>query len=160
MVNPPPSDLDNLGVSLDLTLSHRFWRSSLPVHKGVEITIDLSDSDPYEYMELEEHNEIVLAPREFLLGETAEAITLPLDVCAWIEGKSGRARQGLVVHLTAPKIDPGWGIQRAKPITLEIVNHFDQKVKLRAGVPIAQLVFHRLGGPTTPYGGVHQDRGS
>ncbi len=160
VIDPTPSDLDNLGVSIDLTLSRKFWRSSLPALQGVDITIDLADSDPYEYMELDELDEIILAPHEFLIGETAESIKLPLDVCAWIEGKSGRARQGLAIHLTAPKIDPGWGIQKPKPITLEIVNHFNHKLKLRAGVPIAQLVFHELEIPAAPYAGIHGSKGS
>lgn len=160
VVSPPPPDLHSLGVSIDLTLSRNFWRSSLPRLQGVDITVDLADSDPYEFMHLEPIDEIEIAPNEFVLGETAESISLPLDICGWIEGKSGRARQGLVVHLTAPKIDPGWGLSKPKPITLELVNHFHHRVRLRAGVPIAQLVFHRLIQPTIPYSGRHRNVGT
>ena len=104
---------------------------------------------------------LVLKPGEFVLAETAEALGVPLHLCGWIEGKSRRARLGLEVHLTAPKIDPGWGTPIPKRITLEIVNHNHVKVLLRAGAPIAQVVFHRLGVPaTTPYSCQHATKGT
>jgi dCTP deaminase len=159
VIDPAPTDLDQIGVAVDLTLGRKFWKSNLPEHQGVEIIVDLSDSDPYEYMMPIELDEIVLAPGQFVLGVTSESIALPLDVCAWIEGKSGRSRQGLVIHLTAPKIDPGWGLQKPRPITLEIVNHFHHSVRLKAGAPIAQLLFHELDIPAPEYSGVHSDKG-
>lgn len=65
-----------------------------------------------------------------------------------------------MVHLTAPKIDPGWGQLAPKPITLEIVNHFPLPQVLRAKMPIAQMVFHRLAEPAIPYEGKHAQRGT
>ncbi len=160
VINPPIADLDNLGVAIDLSLHNVFWRSTLPDIQDVDVVVGLN-ADPYEWMHPETLAELVLAPREFVLAETAEAIGLPLDMCGWIEGKSGRARLGLEVHLTAPKIDPGWGTPTPKRITLEIVNHNHVKIRLRAGAPIAQIVFHRLGIPATaPYSGRHGARGT
>ncbi len=160
VIDPTPANLEQLGVSVDLTLSEVFWRSGIPMYQGVDVTVDLSVADPYEYMEMTTAAEIILQPKDFVVAETAEGISLPLDIVGWIEGKSGRARQGLGIHLTAPKIDPGWGLGQPKPITLEIVNHLHHKVKLKAGVPIAQLMFHKLAEAAVPYAGRHGDVGS
>jgi dCTP deaminase len=40
------------------------------------------------------------------------------DLICFIDGKSTRARTGLVIHLTAPTIHAGW----SGKVTLEIVN--------------------------------------
>lgn len=160
LIDPPVTDLDNLGVAIDLSLHNVFWRSTLPNLTDVEIVVGLG-ADPYEWMQAETLDELVLEPREFVLAETAEALGVPLDLCGWIEGKSGRARLGLQIHLTAPKIDPGWGTPAPKRITLEIVNQSHVKVRLEPGAPIAQVVFHRLGVPSdAPYSGQHGLKGS
>ena len=46
-------------------------------------------------------------------------MSLSESLTARIEGKSSLARFGIQVHLTAPKIDPGWPLNK---ITLEIIN--------------------------------------
>ncbi len=46
-----------------------------------------------------------------------------------VEGRSSWARLGIGVHLTAPKIDPGF----SNTIKLEISNHGNTPVQLRAG---------------------------
>ncbi|QFU99747.1 dCTP deaminase [Luteimicrobium xylanilyticum] len=50
---------------------------------------------------------LVLHPGEFVLGSTFEAVTLPDDVAARLEGKSSLGRLGLLTHSTAGFIDPG-----------------------------------------------------
>lgn len=160
IISPTISDLDNLGVAIDLSLHNVFWRSTLPEIHDVDVVVGLN-ADPYEWMREEVLDEVVLKPREFLLAETAESLGVPLDLCGWIEGKSGRARLGLEVHLTAPKIDPGWGTPTPKRITLEIVNNNHVSIRLRSGAPIAQVVFHRLAVPASePYSGRHGAKGT
>ncbi len=80
--------------------------------------VDVDVALAYAYSNREDADEIILQPHEFLLGETAEGISLPPHLAGWIEGKSGRARHGLL----APHIAPGWGIPNPKAITLELVN--------------------------------------
>lgn len=161
VIDPPPGDLTRLGVSLDFTLSTTFWVYTLPLGvPGITTVADTEIFDPYDVLESQTADAITLEPNQYILGETQESLTLPLDICGWIEGKSGRARQGLTVHLTAPKIDPGWGQSAPKPITLEIVNHFPIAQTLRAKMPIAQMVFHRLAVPAVPYEGKHAHKGS
>src|SRR5687768_8758704 len=50
----------------------------------------------------------ILHPGEFVLGSSLEAVTLPDDVAARLEGKSSLGRLGLLTHSTAGFIDPGF----------------------------------------------------
>jgi dCTP deaminase len=69
---------------------------------------------------------------------------------ARIEGKSGLARLGLVVHLTAPTIHAGFKGQ----IQLEMVNLGPNEIILDVGMPICQLIFEMtLGTPVAGYAG-------
>ena len=85
----------------------------------------------------------VLDPGTFVIASTAEKVTLSNSLAARIEGKSSLARFGLPVHLTAPKIDPGW----AHKITLEIINLGPFRVYLSPMMEIATLIIERLGRP-------------
>ncbi len=148
-------------ASIDLSLHNVFWRPEVPVAEGLEFVVDVGRAQAYDYFREQQTDEIVLAPGEFLLGETAEAISLPEHLAAFIEGKSGRARHGLIVHCTAPHIAPGWGADRPKRVTLELANLGRAPLKLRSGIGIAQLLVFRLGSPSlVQYAGRHATLGS
>ncbi|MCU0914149.1 MAG: dCTP deaminase [Planctomycetes bacterium] len=96
---------------------------------------------------LTEEKPYALQPQRFLLGRTLERIELPVDrgmphLAARIEGKSSRARCGLMVHFTAPTVHPGW----AGPLTLEMINLGPMTLILRPGMPIAQLIIEEVRG--------------
>ncbi|MBP7052617.1 MAG: dCTP deaminase [Phycisphaerae bacterium] len=96
----------------------------------------LTDDDPYP-----------LPPHRFILGRTLERVELPVDkgvphLAARIEGKSSRARCGLMVHFTAPTVHPGW----VGPLTLEMINLGPQTIILRPGMAIAQLIIEEVRG--------------
>ena len=57
-----------------------------------------------------------------------ETVTMPNDLMGLVEGRSSLARVGLSVHLTAPKIDPGFGGM----IALEIANAGPATVRLES----------------------------
>lgn len=44
---------------------------------------------------------------ELVLGITKEKITLPENICGWLNSRSRFARLGLMSHITAPFIAPG-----------------------------------------------------
>lgn len=91
----------------------------------------------------------ILHPGEFVLGSTYEAITLPDDVAARVEGKSSLGRLGLLTHATAGFIDPGF----SGHVTLELSNVATLPIKLWPGMKIGQLCFFRLSSPAeNPYG--------
>jgi dCTP deaminase len=90
----------------------------------------------------------ILHPREFVLGASLEYVSLPLDIMAYVVGRSSWGRLGLVIA-TATLIDPGFkGV-----ITLELANIGKVPLKLYQGLRIAQLVFHKLTSPTEGYRG-------
>lgn len=80
---------------------------------------------------------------DFVIGKTAEEVTLSSALAGWIEGKSSLARFGVIVHLTAPKIDPGY----SNKITLEIMNLGRFRISLSPMMEIAALIVERLGRP-------------
>lgn len=148
-------------ASIDLSLNRFFWRPIPREQREPEEAVDIGQAEAYRYLEKIEADEIEMEPGDFLLGETAEGMTIPQHLAGWIEGKSGLARHGLIVHCTAPHIAPGWGTPRPKPITLEIVNLGKVTVRLHAGIGISQLLVMRLGSPSlTQYKGKHLARGT
>lgn len=94
--------------------------------------VDISNGTPYE-----------IQPQTFVLGTTFERIEVPLELAARVEGKSSLARLGLAVHITAPKIDPGF----KSHITLEMYNFGPFALKLTYQMKICVLIFERLGRP-------------
>lgn len=96
-----------------------------------------------------------MRPREFLLGSTIETVHIPTDLVAQVNGKSTWGRRGLIVHVTAGFIDPGFQGQ----ITLELANLSSESIVLKPGARICQLVFFQLTSPAErPYG--HPQLGS
>jgi dCTP deaminase len=98
----------------------------------------------------------ILHPGEFVLASTFEAVTLPDDIAARLEGKSSLGRLGLLTHSTAGFIDPGF----TGHVTLELSNVATLPIKLWPGMKIGQLCFFRLSSPSeNPYGSaVHGSR--
>ncbi|AOM40734.1 dCTP deaminase [Xenorhabdus hominickii] len=89
-----------------------------------------------------------LHPGELALAVTLESVTLPDDLVGWLDGRSSLARLGLMVHVTAHRIDPGWQGQ----IVLEFYNSGKLPLALRPGMVIGALSFEPLSGPAErPY---------
>jgi dCTP deaminase len=101
---------------------------------------------------LEDGEIFVLEVNQFILGITNEKISLPIKheinlrdkVClaARIEGKSSRARIGLLIHFTAPTVHPGFDGN----LVLEMINLGPARILLKAGMPIAQLIVEEVSG--------------
>ena len=96
-----------------------------------------------------------LRPRQFVVGATLEHVTLSTSLGARVEGKSRLARLGVGVHVTAPKIDPGF----SNHITLEIFNLGPWTIMLQNEMEICSLILEPLGEPAmTGYEGAFQGR--
>ena len=101
-----------------------------------------------EEMILSEGDAFYLHPGELALAVTLESVTIPDDLVGWLDGRSSLARLGLMVHVTAHRIDPGWHGQ----IVLEFYNSGKIPIALRPGMTIGALSFETLSGPATrPY---------
>lgn len=82
----------------------------------------------------------VLYPGKFVLGHTFEWVDIPSYLVGQINGKSGLGRRGLMVHVTAGFIDPGF----RGHVTLELVNIGHSPIHLEKEMLICQLVLMRL----------------
>ena len=113
--------------------------------------IDPAEDQPEltHLIEVRPEEPFILHPGEFVLASTFEAVTLPDDVAARLEGKSSLGRLGLLTHSTAGFIDPGF----SGHVTLELSNVANLPIKLWPGMKIGQLCIFRLSSPAEhPYG--------
>lgn len=136
---------------------------SVDLRLGSEITIPKPSTYAYDFLApgsiadliaknsrkhtLEEDRPYHLKKNEFILAQTLETIELPIEkgppyLGARIEGKSSRARCGVLVHFTAPTVHPGW----TGPLTLEMINLGPTTFLLTPGMPIAQLIVEQVHG--------------
>jgi dCTP deaminase len=95
----------------------------------------------------------ILSPGELVLGITKERITMPENICGWLNSRSRFARIGLMSHVTAPFIAPGVSNQQV----LEIFNAGPNKIKLIPGTKICQLVFQECKGKAK-YSGIFKNQ--
>lgn len=93
-----------------------------------------------------------LPPGGFALAETVERVHVPAHILARFEGKSTLGRYGLMTHVTAGFIDPGF----TGTITLELHNVSPVTLALEPGQRIGQLAFEQL---TNPVGLAYFDTG-
>jgi len=125
-------------ASIDLTLSNEFR-----IFKETKKPVNLKESSDYKkYTKLIKKSSIILQPDEFILGITKEKITLPDNLCGWLQGRTRFARFGLNVHITASFISPGVTNKQV----LEIRNCSKVPLKLNSGTRVCQLILERLEG--------------
>lgn len=86
------------------------------------------------------------------LASTIEHFNIPDNVLAEIADKSSWIRRFVI--LGNSKAEPGW----RGYLTLELMRWLPWPIRIRAGTPIAHIVFHKLDKPTDqPYVGKYQD---
>lgn len=84
----------------------------------------------------------IIHPGDLVLGVTMEFIALPTDVMAFVEGRSGLGRLGLIVA-TATQVAPGFhGV-----VVLEMANAGTVPLELRPQLAVAQLVLLGMSQP-------------
>lgn len=145
LVVDPLEDYMIQPASIDLRLSPHY----LKVAENETDAIHMDAPIQYEKMTMDE---IVLPPFTFMLASTIEYVKLPLDVTAFVEGRSSVGRIGLFVE-NAGWVDPGFEGE----LTLELFNANRQPIRLTAGRRICQLVFAKTDRPVSaPYRGKYQ----
>jgi len=132
-----PFDEKDIGPgSVDLTLDNqiRIFNSKKKISEDTDykkITKIVNISRGYN-----------LKPGELVLGITKEKITLPEDICGWLNSRSRFARIGLMSHITAPFVAPGVSNHQI----LEIYNAGKNTILLQPGFKICQIVFQECKG--------------
>ncbi len=126
-------------ASVDLTLAPeiRIFRNidhSIPVTEGA----DFHDITKRKVIE----DKYTIKPKELILGITKERVTLAPTICGWLNSRSRFARLGLMVHITAPFIQPGVSNRQV----LEIFNAGPNNLEIVPGERLCQLIFQRCEG--------------
>ncbi|WP_109409725.1 dCTP deaminase [Proteus genomosp. 4] len=149
----PPVERIN-GATADVCLGNQF--RVFQGHTAAYIDLSGPKAEVNAALERVMSDEIVLPegeafylhPGELALAVTLESVTLPDNVVGWLDGRSSLARLGLMVHVTAHRIDPGWHGQ----IVLEFFNSGKLPLALRPGMVIGALSFEPMSGPADrPY---------
>jgi dCTP deaminase len=144
-----PYDESAIGpASIDLTLddSLRIFDNDQHITRG--------DIDYKTLTKLVDINDgYLLEPGELVLGITRERITLPEDLCGWLNSRSRFARIGLMSHIAAPFVAPGISNKQI----LEIFNAGRNKIRLTAGMKICHIVLEECRG-TARYNGAWKDQ--
>ena len=135
-----PFSREQIGpASIDLTLGDEI-RVIVPGEAAIPIQEDV---DYREYTRLERLDRpFELTPGSTIHGITREKLTLPPDMCGFLEGRSRFARLGLMIHVTSAFVQPGVSNRQV----LEISNVAGRTLELHAGVRICQLVLLRAEG--------------
>lgn len=154
IITPTPNESMISGVSVDIRLGSEFrvfqdhtapYIDLSGPKKEMQSAMNSVMSDP---VVIEDGNAFFLHPGELALGVTYESVTLPDNIVGWLDGRSSLARLGLMVHVTAHRIDPGWSGQ----IVLEFFNSGKLPLALRPKMKIAALNFETMSGPAArPY---------
>jgi len=146
IITPTPDSSMISGVSVDIRLGNEFrvFRD----HTAPFIDLSGPKAEVQKAMNSVMSEEIVIAdgeafflhPGELALAVTYESVTLPDNIVGWLDGRSSLARLGLMVHVTAHRIDPGWSGQ----IVLEFYNSGKLPLALRPKMKIAALNFETM----------------
>lgn len=137
-ITPQISDDQISVVSVDLTLGDDFW-----VYKTNSEPIPIKEETNYlDYTDHIKTDKIEIKPQQTIIAITKEKITLPGNICGWLEGRSRFARLGLLIHISAGLIQPGVDNHQV----LEITNLSPNTLILYAGERICQIAFQRCEG--------------
>ncbi|RUO22469.1 dCTP deaminase [Aliidiomarina iranensis] len=153
-IEPAPLSKDISGVTVDIHLGESFRVLQDHAAPYIDISGPRDEIDAAiqrvmsEEIRLAEGDAFFIHPGEFALAVTHESVTLPPHVVGWLDGRSSLARLGLMVHVTAHRIDPGWSGQ----IVLEFFNSGKLPLALRPLMKIGALSFELLSEPCArPY---------
>ncbi|MBA6326670.1 dCTP deaminase [Colwellia sp. MB02u-6] len=145
-ISPAPDSSMISGVSVDIRLGNEF--RVFQDHTAPYIDLSGPKDEMQKAMNAVMSEEIYipdgeaffLHPGELALAVTYESVTLPDNIVGWLDGRSSLARLGLMVHVTAHRIDPGWSGQ----IVLEFYNSGKLPLALRPKMKIAALNFETM----------------
>lgn len=145
-IQPRPPAERISGVTVDVRLGNGF--RTFCGYTAAYIDLSGPKQEVSAALERVMSDEIILAdneafflhPGELALGVTLESVTLPDNLVGWLDGRSSLARLGLMVHVTAHRIDPGWHGR----IVLEFFNSGKLPLALRPGMLIGALSFETL----------------
>lgn len=148
-IQPSPPEKDITGVTVDLRLGNYFQVFKEHAAPFIDCSGDSREIGATmrnvmsDQIFVPDTESFYLHPDQLALGVTLEHVTIPDDLVGWLDGRSSLARLGLMVHVTAHRIDPGWDGR----IVLEFVNAGKLPLALRPGMKIGALSFETTTAP-------------
>lgn len=145
-ISPTPDYTEISGVTVDMRLGNKF--RVFEDHQAPYIDLSGKKADVQaalnnvmsDEIEIADDKAFFLHPGELALAVTLESVTLPSNIVGWLDGRSSLARLGLMVHVTAHRIDPGW----SGNIVLEFFNSGKLPLALKPGMKIGAISFEVL----------------
>ena len=145
-IDPMPDYSEISGLTVDMRLGNKF--RVFQDHAAPYIDLSGEKSDVQAQLDsvmsdeicIDDDKAFFLHPGELALAITYESVTLPSNIVGWLDGRSSLARLGLMVHVTAHRIDPGW----SGNIVLEFFNSGKLPLALRPKMKIGALSFEVL----------------
>ncbi len=135
-----PFQRDQVGpASIDLTLAEEI-RVIEPGERTIRLDADVDYRTYTRRVKLEAP--YVLGPGATIHGLTRERLTLPPNLCGFLEGRSRFARLGLMIHVTSAFVQPGVSNRQV----LEISNVSGHPLEIHPGVRLCQIVLLRTEG--------------
>ena len=148
-ITPIPAPENITGVTVDVHLDTEFQLTELylrPIDGTGFIDLGSSKAELSEIAStkcfIPHSGSFILQPGEFCLGCTAETIEIPKTLVGWLDGRSTLARFGLLVHVTAHRVDPGWNGK----VVLEFYNAGAWPLRLQPGMKIGAMSFEEING--------------
>lgn len=147
-ITPIPTPENITGVTVDVHLDTEFQIiDKFRTAEAENVPIDLGGSkaslaEAASKCFKPHSGSYVLYPGEFCLGCTAETIEIPKTLVGWLDGRSTLARFGLLVHVTAHRVDPGWNGK----VVLEFYNAGAWPLRLQPGMKIGAMSFEEING--------------
>lgn len=142
-ISPMPGPEMISGVTVDIRLGNKFRVFEDHAAPFIDLSGPRAEVEEQlnsvmsDEIEIAEGKAFFLHPGELALAMTLESVTLPANIVGWLDGRSSLARLGLMVHVTAHRIDPGW----SGNIVLEFFNSGKLPLALRPNMKIGALSF-------------------
>ena len=139
---PPLTETQIQPSSIDLRLDYVFTTYNQEEIGNIDTGNRRLDLSNYSSTKRLKYNTdpYILQPSSFVLAQTLEHVSVPTDMVGVVEGRSSFGRVGLLIHVTAGYIDPGF----EGNITLEIGNINNIPIAIYPEQRICQIVFHEL----------------
>lgn len=138
---PDPQEIRETGAaSIDLRLGTWFVtlrQARMPYLKIEDDKAKASQLTKTRYIPFDK--EFYLHPGSFVLGATLEWLRIPTNMAAYVIGRSGWGRRGLIIA-TATGVHPGF----KGCLTLELTNVGEIPIAIRPGMPVCQLFLHAV----------------
>ena len=148
LVENTPEDFVIEGNTVDIRLNEVF--STIHNLYGYEIRVEKRQTAKLCKEELRKDNDYYIYPNKAYTVTTMESLFTPKDILVYIFPRMTLIKNNLLLNVSCG--NSGF----RGPLTFGLLNYGLSTIRIERGVRIAQLVFHEVKDPGTPYNGQWQ----